>query len=90
MLRHVNPALTGEDLIKLGVPKGPKIKEVLQRLREARLDGKIDEQERGGGDGEGVDKKIKRLMVNYYTSSPWSTLLTRQYEGEGKCLFKKG
>jgi tRNA nucleotidyltransferase (CCA-adding enzyme) len=41
VLRHVNPVLTGEDLIKLGVPKGPKIKEVLQRLRKARLDGKI-------------------------------------------------
>lgn len=41
VLRHVNPTLTGEDLIKLGVPKGPKIKEVLQHLREARLDGKV-------------------------------------------------
>ncbi len=42
VLRHVNPALNGEDLLELGVPQGPKIKEVLQRLREARLDGKID------------------------------------------------
>jgi tRNA nucleotidyltransferase (CCA-adding enzyme) len=42
VLRYVNPTLTGEDLLKLGVPKGPRIKEVLQRLREARLDGKID------------------------------------------------
>ena len=42
VLRHVNPALSGEDLVKLGVPKGPKIKEVLQKLREARLDGKIN------------------------------------------------
>jgi tRNA nucleotidyltransferase (CCA-adding enzyme) len=41
VLRHINPALTGEDLKKLGVPKGPKIKEFLQRLREARLDGKV-------------------------------------------------
>jgi tRNA nucleotidyltransferase (CCA-adding enzyme) len=41
-MRHVNPTLTGEDLLKLGVPKGPKVKEVLQKLREARLDGKID------------------------------------------------
>ena len=40
VLRHVNPALSGEDIVKLGVPKGPKIKEILQRLREARLDGK--------------------------------------------------
>jgi tRNA nucleotidyltransferase (CCA-adding enzyme) len=41
VLRHVNPALNGEDLKRLGVPRGPKIKEVLQKLREARLDGKI-------------------------------------------------
>jgi tRNA nucleotidyltransferase (CCA-adding enzyme) len=41
VLRHVKPALGGEDLKKLGVPRGPKIKEVLQKLREARLDGKI-------------------------------------------------
>jgi tRNA nucleotidyltransferase (CCA-adding enzyme) len=41
VLRYVNPALTGEDLKKLGVPKGPRIKEFLQRLREARLDGKV-------------------------------------------------
>jgi tRNA nucleotidyltransferase (CCA-adding enzyme) len=41
VLRHVKPALSGKDLEKLGVPRGPKIKEVLQKLREARLDGKI-------------------------------------------------
>jgi tRNA nucleotidyltransferase (CCA-adding enzyme) len=42
VLRHVNSTLTGGDLLKLGVPKGPRIKETLQRLRAARLDGKID------------------------------------------------
>lgn len=41
VLRHVNPALGGEDLKKLGIREGPKIKEVLQLLREARLDGKV-------------------------------------------------
>ncbi len=45
VLRHVNPALSGEDLIKLGVPQGPKIKEALQTLREARLDGKINSKQ---------------------------------------------
>jgi hypothetical protein len=25
----------------MGVPAGPKIKEILQKLREARLDGKV-------------------------------------------------
>jgi tRNA nucleotidyltransferase (CCA-adding enzyme) len=42
VLRHVNPTLTAEDLLKLDVPEGPKIKEFLKRLREARLDGKIE------------------------------------------------
>jgi tRNA nucleotidyltransferase (CCA-adding enzyme) len=42
VLKHVNPVLTGEDLQKLGVPQGPRIKEVLLLLRKARLDGKID------------------------------------------------
>lgn len=42
VLRHVNPALSGNDLERLGIPRGPKIKEVLQKLRETRLDGKID------------------------------------------------
>ena len=41
VLRHVKPALSGGKLEKLGVPRGPKIKEVLQKLREARLDGRI-------------------------------------------------
>jgi len=45
VLRYVNPALSGEELIKLGIPEGPKIKDVLQALREARLDGKIDSKE---------------------------------------------
>ena len=45
VLRRVNPALSGDDLIKLGVPEGPQIKEVLQILRAARLDGKIDSKE---------------------------------------------
>jgi tRNA nucleotidyltransferase (CCA-adding enzyme) len=49
VLRHVNPSLTGEDVKRLGVPSGPRIREILQKLREARLDGKAtskkDEEE---------------------------------------------
>lgn len=48
-LRYVKPALTGNDLIQVGIPPGPQIKEILQRLHEARLDGnattKEDEEE---------------------------------------------
>ena len=45
VLRHVQPSLDGNDLRKMGVPEGPRIKEILDRLRESRLDGKIDSRE---------------------------------------------
>jgi tRNA nucleotidyltransferase (CCA-adding enzyme) len=40
-LRTMKPILTGEDLIKMGIPQGPRIKETLGRLLDARLDGKV-------------------------------------------------
>ncbi|MBA7688223.1 A-adding tRNA nucleotidyltransferase [subsurface metagenome] len=40
-LRYVKPALTGNDLQKMGIAPSPHIKEILQRLHEARLDGKV-------------------------------------------------
>ena len=40
-LRYIKPALSGEDLKKMGVTPGPSIKETLCLLLEARLDGKV-------------------------------------------------
>ena len=40
-LRYVKPLLDGNDLIRMGIPPGPQIKEILQRLHNARLDGKV-------------------------------------------------
>ncbi|MBA7690934.1 hypothetical protein ES703_99470 [subsurface metagenome] len=40
-LRYVKPALTGNDLQKMGIAPGPRIKEILQRLHDARLDRKV-------------------------------------------------
>lgn len=40
-LRYVKPVLRGDDLQKMGVAPGPRISEILNRLREARLDGKV-------------------------------------------------
>jgi len=40
-LRYVKPVLTGDDLKRMGISPGPRIKEILNRLHEARLDGKI-------------------------------------------------
>jgi tRNA nucleotidyltransferase (CCA-adding enzyme) len=45
VLVHVQPALTGDDLKRLGVPRGPKIKETLQKLLEVKLDGLVDTKE---------------------------------------------
>ncbi len=40
-LRYVKPALTGNDLQGMGITPGPGIKEILERLLDARLDGKV-------------------------------------------------
>jgi len=40
-LRYVKPSLTGNDLQKMGIAPGPRMKEILNLLHEARLDGKV-------------------------------------------------
>ncbi len=40
-LRYVKPTLTGTDLQRMGISPGPRIKEILTLLHEARLDGKV-------------------------------------------------
>ena len=40
-LRYVKPTLTGNDLQGMGISPGPRIKEILNLLHEARLDGKV-------------------------------------------------
>jgi len=40
-LRYIKPALTGNDLKGMGIAPGPRIKEILNLLHEARLDGKV-------------------------------------------------
>ncbi len=44
-LRHVEPALNGNDLLGLGVPQGPVVGELLRKLLDARLDGLIASEE---------------------------------------------
>ena len=39
--RHVRPILTGNDLLHLGLLQGPTVKEALETLQDARLDGKV-------------------------------------------------
>ena len=40
-LRHVRPLLDGNDLLALGVERGPRVGELLRALRRARLDGEV-------------------------------------------------
>ncbi|MBI5304085.1 MAG: CBS domain-containing protein [Chloroflexi bacterium] len=40
-LRDLAPELTGDDLKRMGIPPGPQYREILTRLRDARLDGVI-------------------------------------------------
>jgi tRNA nucleotidyltransferase (CCA-adding enzyme) len=51
-LRYVKPALNGDDLIRMGLAPGPQIKEILNRLHEAKLDGKVTSKK----DEEGLVK----------------------------------
>ena len=37
--RHLKPHLTGDDLIRMGIPRGPEIGRALARLRATRMDG---------------------------------------------------
>ena len=39
--RHVKPKTNGHDLMKRGLPPGPRYQQILQRLREAWLDGEV-------------------------------------------------
>jgi tRNA nucleotidyltransferase (CCA-adding enzyme) len=39
--RHIKPETNGNDLLKLGLPPGPRFQQIIQRLREAWLDGEV-------------------------------------------------
>jgi tRNA nucleotidyltransferase/poly(A) polymerase len=44
-LRYMRPSLTGNDLQQMGVSPGPRMKEILSRLHEARLDGQASSKQ---------------------------------------------
>ena len=43
--RTLKPAATGDDLIALGIPPGPRYAEILDQLLDAYLDGEIENVE---------------------------------------------
>jgi len=44
-LRHVHTSLSGKDLLAMGITAGPQVKETLEILLEARLDGRVKTRE---------------------------------------------
>ena len=56
VLRNIQPSLRGKDLIQLGMPEGPKVKEALLVLREAKLDGRISSRKE-------EEEMVKRLLA---------------------------
>ena len=53
--RGVRPVLRGEEVVELGVRRGPAVAEVLDRLRDRRLDG-------GGGDREAEIEYVRHWL----------------------------
>jgi tRNA nucleotidyltransferase (CCA-adding enzyme) len=62
-LRHIKPKLSGNDLIKLGMTPGPQLKELLNRLLDARLDGKVASK-------KDEERLVKGWLGNRGQSSP--------------------
>jgi len=54
-LRYIKPALTGDDLKGMGIAAGPRIKEILNLLHEARLDGRVTNK-------QGEEGLVKRWL----------------------------
>ena len=48
-LRYVKPSLDGEELLNLGVPRGPIVGKLLAELRRARLDGEVGSRQQEEG-----------------------------------------
>jgi tRNA nucleotidyltransferase (CCA-adding enzyme) len=60
--RTVRPILRGDDLMKLGVPRGPEIAEVLRELRAAKLDGELKSR---AGEERFVEAYLARELTGF-------------------------
>jgi tRNA nucleotidyltransferase (CCA-adding enzyme) len=54
--RHVKPRTNGHNLMKHGLPPGPRYQQILQRLREAWLDGEVKTE-------KGELELLKKLLI---------------------------
>ncbi|MFC1937178.1 CCA tRNA nucleotidyltransferase [Chloroflexota bacterium] len=60
-LRYIKPALSGDDLKRLGIAPGLQMKVVLDRLHEARLDGKVTTK-------RGEEEMVRGWVANHIQS----------------------
>ena len=44
-LRNIKLSITGNDVIKLGIPEGPKIKAIITKIKNKKLDGEISTEQ---------------------------------------------
>ncbi|MDH7571725.1 MAG: CCA tRNA nucleotidyltransferase, partial [Armatimonadota bacterium] len=44
-LRHVRPCLSGDELVAMGVPRGPAVGALLRELLDRRLNGELETRE---------------------------------------------
>ncbi len=56
VLQNIQPSLSGKDLVRFGIPEGPRIKEALLILREAKLDGRINSRKE-------EEEMVRELLV---------------------------
>ena len=56
--RHVKPRLNGRDLARLGIPEGPRVGLLLERLRDARIKGEVSTRGRRGGFGKKTGRSV--------------------------------
>jgi tRNA nucleotidyltransferase (CCA-adding enzyme) len=59
-LLHIKPSLNGEALLALGVAPGPRMGQILQALHDARLDGKVENEQQ---EKALVEEWLKRQVV---------------------------
>ncbi len=59
--KHLRPAITGKDLIAMGLEPGPAFRKILDRIRDAKLNGKVKTVQE--------EKELARQLATRYAGS---------------------
>ena len=66
-LRHVEPTLRGQDLLRMGMPPGPQVGETLARIKELRLNGQLVSS---AGERRWAKEQVRRLQQGVPAQRP--------------------